>query len=327
LICYEKDKKDVAKKLTAGFVAKEQRFWSAAPTLATIASFGDPKLQQHASSADISVGAQFVDIARKLSVIQKKRSPLKGKPLRNPGQSLDEQIHDVVSNYALGPAVFALFLFFLAIFEWLKYLQSIAPKPVLYSIPAVAAIAYAAFRFVRVRRHLRALRLGRDGEKEVGHGLESLRKKGYEVFHDIVGNGFNIDHVLIGPAGIFCIETKTHSKPRNGRPSVVFDGEKVIIGGRFADSNPVLQSRAQARWLRDLSFERTGRRFAVRPVIVYPGWFVKNRSPRRADMWVLNPKGLPAFLDHETVELNPEDICMVSSGLNRYIATESLETR
>jgi hypothetical protein len=89
--------------------------------------------------------------------------------------------------------------------------QAIPPKPVLYSVPAVVALGYAVFRFFPVRREVRALRLERDGEKDVGQKLELLRKKGYEILHDIIGNGFNLDHVLIGPAGIFTVETKTHS--------------------------------------------------------------------------------------------------------------------
>jgi hypothetical protein len=137
-------------------------------------------------------------VAREFAVTKEKRSPLKGKPLRNPRQWLDEQIHDLISDYALGPLMFALFLVLIAVLEWLKYFGSIPPRPVLYSVPAVAAVGYAVFRFSRVKRDVKTLRLGRDGEKDVGQKLEELRKTGYEVFHDIIGNGFNIDHVLIG---------------------------------------------------------------------------------------------------------------------------------
>ena len=40
-----------------------------------------------------------------------------------------------------------------------------------------------------------------------------------------------IDHVIIGPAGIFTIETKTWSKPVRGEARIVFDGEKLTAGG------------------------------------------------------------------------------------------------
>jgi hypothetical protein len=244
-----------------------------------------------------------------------KRSPLTDKPLRNPGQSLDEQIHDLISNYALGPLVFALFLVLVAALEWLKYFGSIPPRPVLYSVPAVVAVGYALFRFSRVRREWEALRLGRDGEKDVGQKLEVLREAGYEVFHDIIGDGFNVDHVLIGPAGIFTVETKTHSK-RKGNPLVVFDGNKVLIDGLEPDRNPVVQAKAQASWLRELLSESTGHNYDVRPVIVYPGWFVDSKGSRNKTIWVLNPKGLPTFLDHEPLQISPEDAQLVSYHLS-----------
>jgi hypothetical protein len=245
------------------------------------------------------------------------RSPLKNRPLRNPGQSLDEQIHDLISDYACR-RVFALFLVLLAALEWIEYVEAIPPKPVLYSVPAVVALGYAVFRFFPVRREVRALRLGRDGEKDVGQKLEVLRKT-YEILHDIIGNGFNLDHVLIGPAGIFTVETKTHSKPVKGNPSILFDGDKIIVARLEPERNPVVQAKAQASWLRELLAESTGRKFEVRPVIVYPGWFVENRSADRNRIWVLNPKGLSTFLDHEPMRLKPEDIRMASYHLDRFV--------
>jgi hypothetical protein len=112
----------------------------------------------------------------------------------------------LISDYALGPLVFALFVLLFAVLEWLKYYRSVPPAPRLYSFIAVGAVGYALFRFVRVKQEWEALRLGCDGERDVGQKLEALWKSGYQVFHDIIGDGFNIDHVLIGPAGIFTVQ-------------------------------------------------------------------------------------------------------------------------
>jgi hypothetical protein len=190
--------------------------------------------------------------------------------------------------------------------------------PYLYSFVAVAAMGYAAFRFFRVRQRVKALRLGRDGEKHVGQEFEDLRERGYHVFHDVVGDGFNLDHVLIGPAGVFTVETKTYSKP-SGDARVVFDGERIFIDGFEADPNPVIQVMAQARWLRELLSASTGRQFEVRSVIVYPGWFVESMVPKKRPIWVLNPKNLPAFLDHEPQRLPPEDIHLASFHLTQFL--------
>jgi hypothetical protein len=249
-----------------------------------------------------------------------KRSPIKGRPLRNPGQSLDEQIRDMVSDYALGPAVFALFVVLLAALELLKYYRSIPPTPWLYVSVAIPALCYAGWRFFRVRSAVKKHRLGRDGEMIVGQLLDKLRRRGYQVFHDVIGDGFNVDHILIGPAGIFTVETKTRSKP-NGNPQIMFDGETIKIDGFQPDRTPVVQARAQASWLRELLGESTGRAFDVRSVIVYPGWWVNEGNTKANKVWVLEPKRLPTFLDREPRRLSDEDIHLASFHLSRFVRT------
>jgi hypothetical protein len=249
-----------------------------------------------------------------------KRSPLKDRPLRNPGQSLDEQIRDLISDYAWGPLVFVLFMVLVTALEWLRYYHSLPPKPWLYSSVAVPALGYAVWRFIRVRSEVKNRWLGRDGEKVVGQFLEVLRERGYRVFHDVIGDGFNVDHVLIGPAGVFTVETKTHSKP-NGDARVTFDGETVRIDGFEPDRDPVIHAKAQASWLRALLSESTGRRFEVRSVIVYPGWWVNEGSIKANTVWVLEPKRLPTFLDHEPRRLSKDDTLLASFHLSRFVRT------
>ena len=79
------------------------------------------------------------------------------------------------------------------------------------------------------------------------------------MFHDVVGAGFNVDHVLIGPAGIFTVETKTWSKPLKGSPEIVYDGQTIRVGQHSPDRDPIAQAKAQAGWLRTLLLESTGR--------------------------------------------------------------------
>lgn len=116
-----------------------------------------------------------------------------------------------------------------------------------------------------------------------------------------MGNGFNLDHVVVSPRGIFVIETKTYRKSNRGRGVVEFDGERILVNGVEPERNAVTQVRALAAWLRDLLAESTGRRFPIRCAVVFPGWFVEKRAKRASHVWVLNPEGLPAFIEHEPV--------------------------
>lgn len=247
------------------------------------------------------------------------RSPLKDKPLRNPGQSLENQQSDLAYDKILAPGMMALFLCIIAGLEWWAYLYPRPRNPVVYSVMALLAVAYAAIQLLKVRPKLRALRLARDGEKAVGQFLERLREQGYQVFHDVLGDGFNVDHVLVGPAGVFTVETKTFSKPARGEAKISFDGERILVDGLEPDRNPVVQAKAQAGWLRDLLAASTGRKITVRPVILFPGWFIEQKGASTREIWVLNPKALPDFLNNKAESLAPEDVQLASYHLSRYI--------
>jgi hypothetical protein len=248
-----------------------------------------------------------------------KRSPLKDKPPRNPGQSLDEQIRDETYNFITGPAFLASFAILVAALEWFRYFRPHAPSPYLFTGLAIVVSGFAAYQIYHGWFRLHALRLGRDGEKEVGQTLESLRSQGFEVFHDIVGDGFNLDHVLIGPAGVFVIETKTISKPVKRKAIVRVNDEAVLVDDRLPDRNPLKQVKAQADWLREHLAKSTGCKFRVRNVILYPGWWVEDARFDKKNCWVLNPKMLSANLDREPRQLASGDIHLASYHLSRIV--------
>jgi uncharacterized RDD family membrane protein YckC len=93
-----------------------------------------------------------------------------------------------------------------------------------------------------VRDYLRRLEVGRAGEEAVAASLAHLSEKGYYLFNNlrasVVGD---IDHLLVGPAGVFVIETKSHK----GR--VTQDGEtgELLRDGAPFERDPVKQSRLQ----------------------------------------------------------------------------------
>jgi hypothetical protein len=259
-----------------------------------------------------------------LPLIETKHSPLKAKPLRNPAQFLDEQIRDFVDDKIAAPLWLA-FIFIIATgLEWYRYFYPQKSAPIVLSMVTLLIIVYDAVCIYRMQFHLKRLKLGRDGEKSVGQFLESLREQGYKVFHDIPGEGFNIDHVLIGPAGIFTVETKTRSKS-NECARIFFDGETVRVDDQAPDPAPVIQAKAQAKWLRDLLAKSTGRNFAVKPVIVYPGWFIEDKGPKDKAVRVLEPKALAKILDHAPITLAREDAHLSAFHLSRFVRNASTQ--
>ena len=249
-----------------------------------------------------------------------KRSPLKAPALRNPGQSLDEEIRRLmVEDFTYYLFMAGVFLI-IALMECIHWLSKSPPWPLPYAFIAAAVLVYAGRKAFLIKRKIRNLEQGREGEKAVGQYLDKLREEGYQIFHDIVAEGFNLDHVLIGPSGVYAIETKTISKPSEGEAVVQYDGDKVTVAGLEPDRDPVAQVKSSTVWLQELIEESTGKKFKVRPVILYPGWFIE-KQPKGAEVWVLNPKALPAFLKNENTAMSNEDVYLVSYHLSRYVRT------
>jgi len=253
---------------------------------------------------------------------QDKRSPLTDKPLRNPGQSLERQLDDLLLNKVMQPIIIAATLVWMAGMEWWYHFHPQARSPITASIIASAVVVYAAFRIWRTWPELKQLRQGIDGEKAVGQFLERLRESGYQVFHDVMGDDFNVDHVIIGPAGVFTIETKTISKPMRGETKIQFDGETIQVNGQAMERNPVRQAKAQSSWLKKILQETTEREYKVRPVVVFPGWFIEQKPGSLREMWVLEPKALPSFLENAPNVLSAEEIKNASGNLSRFIRAQ-----
>jgi hypothetical protein len=181
----------------------------------------------------------------------------------------------------------------------------------------VAALLYAGWRFRVIRKQVRQLRQGRDGERAVGQFLERLRADGAQVFHDIPGNDFNLDHVVISTHGIYAIETKTWSKPWPSA-QVVVDGDTLTVAGQVPARNPIVQVTAAADWLEKLLRESTNKRFLVRGVVVFPGWYMEQKEPR-GNVWVIEPKMLPGLIERAPVMIAPSDVALAAFHLSRYV--------
>lgn len=250
------------------------------------------------------------------------RSPLKDKPLRLPGQSLDEERRKLFEDKLEMPVLAALLIASMTAMEWWRYYAKQPPSPKLLSVVALAFVAFAAWRFWRIVPRLRALRQGMEGERAVGQFLERLRESGYHVFHDVIGTDFNIDHVLIGPAGVFTIETKTWSKPLKGEARVICEGDSLRVGTLKPDRNPIIQAKAQAAWLKQLLSASTGKAYTARAVLLFPGWYVEQGRGTTREVWVLEPKALPAFLGKEPTLLEKENIALASFHLSRFVREE-----
>jgi hypothetical protein len=74
----------------------------------------------------------------------------------------------------------------------------------------VAAVLVAWRLRFRPSEQVQAWRRGAQGERRTARLLERLTRDGYVVFHDLAvpGSPANVDHLVIGPSGVFVIDSK-----------------------------------------------------------------------------------------------------------------------
>lgn len=187
----------------------------------------------------------------------------------------------------------------------------------------IVAFIYAARWYSRYTQQGYNRYLGYFGERIVAECLEPLKASGWRILHDVPGsnNGtkFNIDHVAVGPQGVFAIETKTRRKG-SARPG--FDDHKAYFDGRRLvwpwgeDNHGLEQAEQNALWLSNSLQSELGERIFVTPFLTLPGWWIENKPSQDSRLCrVTNPKGLPSFLTRGPVVLDPKQIAAIAAKL------------
>ena len=251
-------------------------------------------------------------------VKNEKESPLQREPLRLPGQSVQEEIDRIIDDKVLMYLFVGAMLGFMVFMEWAQVLFKLPRQPWLFTVIFAGFVVYAFVKLRPLYTRLQQLKLGRDGERTVGQELEKLRVKGYRVYHDFLAEDFNIDHIVIGPTGVFTVETKTFRKPKDPNTKILYDGCVVSVPGMKLDRDPIIQAKAEADHIRQWIQKNANRNVPVRPSVVFVGWYTQ-KQPEGAEVWVLNTTGLVSFIQHERAELSQDDIVHISGILEAHI--------
>jgi hypothetical protein len=180
-------------------------------------------------------------------------------------------------------------------------------------------MTYLGYLIVKNLNLRRRYRLAFDGEVYVGQELNQLMLDGYHVFHDFPADDFNIDHILVGPSGVYAVETKARHKP-NTRSStkdaqVTYDGQTLFFPN-WKEHRPLKQTEWQAKWLSSWLQSATGGQVPVNPMLALPGWFISKTSPHGIP--VLNPKQIKSFIKRQRKGvLSQKQIEVVCHQLNQ----------
>lgn len=171
----------------------------------------------------------------------------------------------------------------------------------------VAALFISMLRLLAERRR-QAFAL--DCHQAVGQELNLLMRSGYGVFHGFPAEGYCIDHVLVGPAGVYAVATEGRSRPRqrqSGEERVFYDGKTLSFPG-WQETGPVARVGQQADWLADWLTRVVGEPVSVKGVVFLPGWIVEASGRHAVSVineqsasLLANPRGEQA-LDAESVQ-------------------------
>jgi hypothetical protein len=140
---------------------------------------------------------------------------------------------------------------------------------------------------------------GASAEEQVGGLLDGLTADGWHVIHDAsLGHG-NVDHILIGPAGVFTVETKSHPGP--------------VLVGRVHGAT-LRQVHAQRRAIEAATGER------VEPLLVFSRAWVDKPLARRKGVRVLPARMLLGYLGRCRATLSAEQVMTAHRKLAATLA-------
>ncbi len=262
------------------------------------------------------------------------RAPVQEKLLRPPGYSASQRVEALTDDFVEAGVVVAGLgagmagsVLFGGRFLWVW--QTADPGSAIRSpIQTVIALfiylglfAVTLGLVIRQGRRLQRLEeerenwhLGARGEQLVGEALNdpAILAAGYRIYHDVPGSeGWNIDHVVVGPGGVYVIETKARTKRpgQGGQPSheVQYDGQSLRFPN-WEDRKTLDQVKANMEWLRRWLGDHVSKDLAFHAIVVIPGWFV--RANGNYPVKVMNAKYLKGFLPGQprmfaTAMLNP----------------------
>jgi nuclease-like protein len=142
---------------------------------------------------------------------------------------------------------------------------------------------------------------GASAEEQVGGLLDQLA--GWRVIHDAsLGRG-NVDHILIGPAGVFTVETKSHPGP-------------VRVAGVHGAT--IRQAHAQRKAVETI----TG--LKVEPLLVFSTAWVDRPLARRKGVRVLPARMLLGYLTRRRRVLSAEQVEMAQRLLAAALSERRL---
>lgn len=219
-------------------------------------------------------------------------------------------IHGVAGEWArVKGTVWGLWPLFLGVFLAgfsLALLLAVTPWG---AVLFVLSLAYGGWSLALGLRHVERYFKGARGEEKVSGILQEL-PDGYHVFNDFVACGNHVDHVVVGPTGVFAVETKFW------QGAVTVEDGCILLGGRLPDRSPLDQVLKEANQVKQELQKRDWPGF-VTPVLVFASDTFEAKIAEVRGVAVLNS-------NHLRASINTNRVLMPKAEVDRLVGLMGL---
>ena len=164
----------------------------------------------------------------------------------------------------------------------------------------VSLLATVVFWWKGLRR-VESFFKGARGEERVA-GLLAMLPGGFHVFHDFAVGGYHVDHVVVGPTGIFSVETKSWLG------SVTVDENEIIVNGHLPDRAPVGQATREAAAVQ-AALRRAGWTIGeVKPVLCFASDTFVDAQRAVGSVMVLNAGAAVGWIEAQPKVMSDGDV-------------------
>ncbi len=176
-----------------------------------------------------------------------------------------------------------------------------------------AGAAFVAYRLAVTLLARRQLRFLRDASIAIGHQLQWISSGHGRVFHDVPVPSGVIDHVMVGPSGIYAVTVIARRPSKTGETRIANDEVQFRPSRKTSDVTEI--GNAVSELAHELS-KRVGQNVRVRSVVAVPGWNISSQNG--GEHLLVNERNLPMLRGwkDQTEYLMNEDVDAIQTWLS-----------
>lgn len=168
------------------------------------------------------------------------------------------------------------------------------------AVCTVVSLLWVGISFYKGARRIESFYKGARGEEKVAGIIRSFSRD-YHVFNDFVANGWHVDHVVVGPTGVYAVETK------NWKGRVTEEDGHILVDGHLPSRPPLAQVIKEAQCVKS-TLAKAGWTGDVTPILAFASDTFTARIAEIGGVVVINSCELKRSFDSGRVVLSAAEI-------------------